>query len=49
MGHSKIDTTKNIYGHLFAQNRTAIRHAMNQAVSQLHVYESNDNGKNRTV
>ena len=24
MGHSKIETTKNIYGHLFAQDRTAI-------------------------
>ena len=46
MGHSKIETTKNIYGHLFAQDRTAILDAMNQAVSRLHVYESVDNGKN---
>jgi integrase len=46
MGHSKIETTKNIYGHLFAQDRTAILDAMNQAVSRLHVYESADNGKN---
>jgi integrase len=49
MGHSKIETTKNIYGHLFAQDRTAILHAMNQAVSRLHVYESDDNGKNQAV
>jgi integrase len=46
MGHSKIETTKNIYGHLFAQDRTAILDAMNQAVSRLHVYESADKGKN---
>lgn len=49
MGHSKIETTKNIYGHLFAQDRTAILDAMNQAVSRLHVYESADNGKNPTT
>jgi integrase len=46
MGHSKIETTKNIYGQLFAQDRTAILDAVNQAVSRLHVYESADNGKN---
>jgi len=46
MGHSKIETTKNIYGHLFAQDRTAILDAINQAVSRLHAYESADNGKN---
>lgn len=34
MGHSKIETTKNIYGHLFAQDRTAILDAMNQAVKR---------------
>lgn len=39
MGHSKIETTKNIYGHLFAQDRTAILDALNQAVSRLHAYE----------
>ena len=32
MGHSKIETTKNIYGHLFAQDRASILAAMNQAV-----------------
>jgi integrase len=31
MGHSKIETTKNIYGHLFAQDRASILDAMNQA------------------
>jgi len=40
MGHSKIETTKNIYGHLFAQDRTAILDALNQAVSRLHAYET---------
>jgi integrase len=49
MGHSKIETTKNIYGHLFAQDRTAILHAMNQAVSRFYVYESDDNGKSQAV
>ncbi len=49
MGHSKIETTKNIYGHLFAQDRTAIVDAMNQAVSRLHVYEAADSGKNPAV
>jgi len=36
MGDSKIETTKNICGHLIAQDRTAILDAMNQAVSRLH-------------
>jgi integrase len=49
MGHSKIETTKNIYGHLFAQDRTAILDAMNQAVSRLHAYETADNGQNPAV
>ena len=42
MGHSKIETTKNIYGHLFAQDRASILDAMNQAVSRLHIYESQE-------
>jgi hypothetical protein len=37
MGHSRIETTKNIYGHLFAQERAFILEAMNQAVSRLYV------------
>jgi integrase len=39
MGHSKIETTKNIYGHLFAQDRTAILAAINEAVSRLYVQD----------
>jgi integrase len=39
MGHSKVETTKNIYGHLFAQDRAFILKAMNQAVSRLYVQE----------
>jgi integrase len=42
MGHSKVETTKNIYGHLFAQDRASILTAMNQAVSRLYAYESPD-------
>jgi len=45
MGHSKIETTKNIYGHLFAQDRALILDAMNQAVSRLYVYENQDPGE----
>jgi integrase len=37
MGHRKIETTKNIYGHLFAQDRADILAAMNQAVTRLYV------------
>jgi hypothetical protein len=36
-GHSKIETTKNIYGHLFAQDRASILKAMNRAVTRLYV------------
>ena len=39
MGHSKIETTKNIYGHLFAQDRAFILKAINQAVSRLYLHE----------
>jgi hypothetical protein len=39
MGHSKIETTKNIYGHLFAQDRAFILKAINEAVSRLYVHE----------
>ena len=44
MGHSRIETTKNIYGHLFAQDRTSILDAMNQAVSRLYADESQEPG-----
>ncbi len=45
MGHSKIETTKNIYGHLFAQDRVLILDAMNQAVSRLYAYENQEPGE----
>jgi integrase len=45
MGHSRIETTKNIYGHLFAQDRTAILNAMNQAVSRLYVLDDDEPGQ----
>jgi len=35
-GRRLPETTKNIYGHLFAQDRTLILDAMNQAVSRLY-------------
>ena len=37
MGHRKIETTKHIYGHLFAQDREAILTAMIRAVTRLYV------------
>ena len=45
MGHRKIETTKNIYGHLFAQDRASILDAMNQAVSRLYAYENQEPGE----
>jgi integrase len=45
MGHTKIETTKNIYGHLFAQDRARILNAMNQAVSRLYAYENEESGE----
>jgi integrase len=39
MGHSRVETTKNIYGHLFAQDRQEILKAMNAAVSRLTAYD----------
>ena len=45
MGHSKIETTKNIYGHLFAQDRALILDAMNEAVSRLYAYENEEPGE----
>ena len=44
MGHSKVETTKNIYGHLFAQDRAFILQAMNEAVSRLHAHEHTNEG-----
>ena len=45
MGHSKIETTKNMYSHLFAQDRALILGAMNQAVSRLYAYENQAPGE----
>jgi len=39
MGHSRVETTKNIYGHLFAQDRQEVLTAINAAVSRLSVQE----------
>lgn len=39
MGHSRIETTNNIHGHLFAQDRRLILKAINAAVSRLHAYD----------
>jgi len=44
-GHSKVETTKNIYGHLFAQDRADVLAAMNQAVSRLHAYDDTESGE----
>jgi integrase len=49
MRHSKVETTKNIYGHLFAQDRTAILEAMNQAVSRLYAYEAPEPGEEQAA
>ena len=43
MGHSKVETTKNIYGHLFAQDQAFILKAMNQAVTRLYVQDDDAN------
>jgi hypothetical protein len=45
MGHSKVETTKNIYGHLFAQDRADVLAATNQAVSRLHAYDDTESGE----
>jgi integrase len=42
MGHSRVETTKNIYGHLFAQDRAFILKAINQAVTRLYIHEASD-------
>ena len=41
-GHSKIETTKKIYRHLFAQDRTAILDTLDQAVSRLHAHDGDE-------
>jgi len=37
LGHSRVETTKNIYGHLFTRDRSSLLDAMNAAVGRLHV------------
>lgn len=37
MGHSKVETTKNIYGHLFTQDRTELLKRLNSAVTRLYI------------
>ena len=49
MGHAKIETTKNIYGHLFAQGQATILDALNEAVSRLHAYEEAGDGGDEEV
>jgi len=43
-GHSKVETTKNICGHLFVQDRACVLDSMNQPVSRLYAYESHEPG-----
>ena len=49
MGHRKIETTKNIYGHLFAQDKAFILKAMNQAVSRLYVEDETDDSDEKAA
>lgn len=41
-GHSKIETTKNIYGHLFVQDRDSILDALDAAVGRLYAHEDDN-------
>ena len=45
MGHSRVESTKGIYGHLFAQDRQSIVVAMNDAVSRLCVVEDEEDAE----
>lgn len=47
MGHSRVETTKNIYGHLFDQDRKSLLDALNSAVSRLTVID--DEGDDGTA
>lgn len=40
MGHSKVEITKNIYGHMFTQDRTELLKRLNSAVTRLYVTET---------
>ena len=39
IGHRKIETTDNIYGHLFVEDRTALLTKLNSKATQLYVVE----------
>jgi integrase len=39
MGHRRVETTKNIHGHLFSQDRAFLIKTLNDAVSRLYVEE----------
>jgi len=39
-----VETTKNICGHLFVQDRACVLDSMNQPVSRLYAYESHEPG-----
>jgi integrase len=49
MGHSRIETTRNIYGHLFAQDRASLLEALNQAAGRLCAYENHGDGDAETA
>jgi len=49
MGHSRIETAKDIYGHLFAQDRASILEALNQAVSRIYAHENPEHGSAGTA
>jgi integrase len=45
MGHAKVETTKNIYGHLFDADRTALLRAMNATASRLYANDGAAEGR----
>ena len=42
MGHSRVETTKNIYGHLFEQDRKTLLEALNSTVTRLYITDEDD-------
>lgn len=44
MGHAKVQTTKNIYAHLFAMDRAALLAALNDRIATLHVVDGAGEG-----
>lgn len=45
MGHSGVETTKNIYGHLFDQDRTSLLEALNSAGTRLYITDEDESGE----